>query len=196
MTFCSPGALAALSALRALTISLVPVPSLAGLAALPALRELELAQAQPLSAAQAAALARCRSLAVLSVSSLAWPDIPELAALSCLSALSLTVYQPARGSLPGPLVGRQLLALRPLSRLRSLKLKGQCELPAELLCRLAGQFSGLTGLELCVNLPDGTQGLQHFTALRALKLQPYKWDGEALVAGCCWPRACREKGSS
>jgi len=88
------------------------------------------------------------------------------------------VFQPPRGSLPGVTVGQQLLQLRQLGDLRSLRVKGQCDLSAELLSELARHFLELTSLDLCCVLPDGTQGLQLFTKLRSLKVQPYKWDGE------------------
>lgn len=112
------------------------------------------------------------------------------------------MWQPPRGSLPGDAAGQHLLHLRTLRSLRQLQLKGQCELSAELLVQLASHWHCLTGLDLCCVLPDGTQGLQHFTTLRSLRLRPYKWDGElvelGVVSGCCgrrsirWPRPCRD----
>jgi hypothetical protein len=88
------------------------------------------------------------------------------------------IYQPVRGSLPAAAAGRQLLQLKSLRSLRSLRLKGQCELSAELLLLLAAHWGSLTQLDLCCNMPDGTMGLQRFSALRSLRVQPYKWDGE------------------
>jgi hypothetical protein len=90
------------------------------------------------------------------------------------------VWQPPRGSLPGDAAGQQLLHLKSLRSLKQLQLHGQCELSAELLVQLAGHWLSLTALDLCCELPDGTQGLQHFSVLRSLRLRPYKWDGEYL----------------
>lgn len=159
-------------------MSLVPVPCLACLRQLGQLRYLSLQQALPVTGAQCISLAGCQQLHVLSLSSVQWADVPKLAPLSGLQGLSLQIYQPARGSLPAGAVGQQLLQLRALSGLRSLKFKGQCEVSAELLVQLAAHWRGLTELDLCCVMPDGTQGLQQFSSLRSLKLQPYKWDGE------------------
>lgn len=91
------------------------------------------------------------------------------------------MWQPPRGSLPGDAAGQQLLHLKSLQSLKQLQLHGQCELSAELLVQLASHWLSLTALDLCCELPDGTQGLQHFSVLRSLRLRPYKWDGESLL---------------
>jgi hypothetical protein len=107
------------------------------------------------------------------------------------------VWQPSRGSLPGSAAGQQLLALRQLSRLQHFTLRGQCELPAELLARLAGHWAALTSLDLCCVLPHGTQGLQHFSELRSLKVRPYKWDGEwAQLTSTSSAAACPARGAA
>lgn len=92
------------------------------------------------------------------------------------------MWQPPRGTLPGDAAGQQLLQLGTLQNLKQLQLRGQCELSADLMQQLAAHWHSLTALDLCCVLPDGTQGLQHFTALRSLKLRPYKWDGELMVS--------------
>jgi hypothetical protein len=94
------------------------------------------------------------------------------------------MWQPPRGSLPVREAGQQVLHLKALTSLRQLQLKGQCEVSSDLLGQLSGHWLSLTALDLCCELPDGTQGIQHFTALRSLKVRPYKWDGE-LVRCCC-----------
>lgn len=187
--FCGPAALVRLCSLVRLSVALVPVPCLTCLQQLDQLRHLSLQQAQPLTGAQCVCLAGCQQLHSLSLSSIQWADVPKLAPLSGLQGLSLQIYQPARGSLPGATVGQQLLQLKTLSGLGSLKFKGQCELSAELLSRLACHWAGLTTLDLCCVMPEGTQGLQHFTTLRSLKVQPYKWDGECSSFPCihCGP---------
>jgi hypothetical protein len=179
VVFCKPAALAALSSLRSLAVSLIPMPSLAALSRLPHLTSLALQQAQPLGSGQCSSLARCMGLRDLSLCRLQWADLPQLAALTRLTALAVQVWQPSRGHLPGdPSAGQQLLSLRALARLQRLQLRGQVELPAELLARLAGCWGQLTALDLCCVLPDGTQGLQAFSELRSLAVRPYKWDGE------------------
>lgn len=95
-----------------------------------------------------------------------------------LQHLSLQLWQPARGNLPSSSAGQQLQQLKGLVSLRSFRLSGQCEVTAELLGKLAGHWNGLTGLDLCCVMPDGTQGVEQFTGLRSLKVQPFKWDGE------------------
>lgn len=89
--FCKPAALRALSSLHQLSVSLIPMPSLAALAHLPVLDSLVLRQAQPVSSGQCLALARCKHLRGLTVSSLAWPDVAHLAPLTGLTELSLQV---------------------------------------------------------------------------------------------------------
>jgi hypothetical protein len=103
-----------------------------------------------------------------------------------LRSLSVQIYQPVRGSLPAAAAGRQLLQLKSLHCLRSLRLKGQCELSCELLLQLARHWGSVTQLDLCCNMPDGTLGLQQFSALRSLRVQPYKWDGEWRLLAVDW----------
>lgn len=100
------------------------------------------------------------------------------------AACFVQVWQPLRGSLPSNAAGQQVLHLKSLRSLKQLQLKGQCELSAELLVQLASHWVSLTALDLCCELPDGTQGFQQFTALRSLRLQPYKWDGECSSLLC------------
>lgn len=93
--------------------------------------------------------------------------------------LPLQMWQPPRGSLPGRDAGQQVLHLKALMSLKQLQLKGQCEVSCDLLGQLSSHWLSLTALDLCCELSDGTQGIQHFTALRSLKVRPYKWDGES-----------------
>lgn len=89
--FCQPAALRALSSLQTLSVSLIPMPSLAALAQLPQLDSLVLRQAQPVSSNQCLALARCQHLRDLALSSVQWGDISYLAPLTGLTTLSVQV---------------------------------------------------------------------------------------------------------
>jgi hypothetical protein len=183
VVFCGPKALARFTSLHSMSVGLVPVPCLTTLSQLPQLRQLSLQQSQPVSGPQCISLASCQQLPSLALSSVQWADVPKLAPLTGLRSLSVQIYQPVRGSLPAAAAGQQLLQLKSLRCLRSLRLKGQCELSAELLLQLAAHWGSLTQLDLCCNMPDGTMGLQRFSALRSLRVQPYKWDGEC---GTAW----------
>lgn len=108
----------------------------------------------------------------------ACPNALALVFVPACHPLPVQVWQPSRGSLPGGAAGQQVLHLKSLTSLKQLQLHGQCELSADLLLQLASHWLCLTALDLCCELPDGTQGFQHFTALRSLRLKPYKWDGE------------------
>ncbi|KAF6259153.1 hypothetical protein COO60DRAFT_1626189 [Scenedesmus sp. NREL 46B-D3] len=174
--FCGPKALARFTSLTCLSVGLVPMPCLTSLAQLPQLQQLSLQQSQPVSHPQCLSLASCQRLHSLALSSMQWADVPKLAPLTSLRSLSVQIYQPVRGSLPAAAAGRQLLQLKSLCCLRSLRLKGQCELSAELLLQLAAHWGSLTQLDLCCIMPDGTLGLQQFSVLRSLRVQPYKWD--------------------
>ncbi|WIA08031.1 hypothetical protein OEZ85_007501 [Tetradesmus obliquus] len=176
VVFCGPRALCRFSSLVRMRVSLVPVPCLTSLAALPQLCQLTLQQSQPVSGPQCNSLASCRQLHSLALSSVQWADIQKLAPLTNLRSLAVQIHQPVRGALPAAAAGRQLLQLKQLRSLRSLTLKGQCELSTELLLQLARCWGSMTQLDLCCNMPDGTLGLQQFSALRSLCVQPYKWD--------------------
>lgn len=91
VVFCRPSALAALTGLQRLAVSLIPMPSLAALNKLPFLHSLVLQQAQPLARSQCSSLARCQGLSSLSLSSVQWADLVQLAPLTSLSALSVQV---------------------------------------------------------------------------------------------------------
>ena len=125
--FVRPASVAALSALTALSVRLVPLPDAAALARLPSLRVLRLAQTGPVDAAQAEGLGRCGALTRLEAGPLPWTLLPALARLPALRALALQLHQPARGALP-PAAANALLALAPLARLTSFRLVGQGEL--------------------------------------------------------------------
>lgn len=176
--FCSPRALASLQSLVCLSVSLVPFPCLSSLQHLQDLRHLDLQQPQPLTTAQCCSVASCRQLRSVTMGSLQWADIPKLSPMSQLLHLSISLWQPPRGSLPSGTVGQQLLQLRDLVSLQSFKLQGQCEVTSDLLGQLAGHWLGLTGLDLCCVMPNGTLGVQQFNGLRSLRVQPYKWDGK------------------
>lgn len=91
VVFCKPAALCALSSLRTLAVSFIPMPSLAALAQLPQLHSCVLKQAQPVSSSQCLALARCRHVQELSLSSVQWADVPALAPLTGLTKLAVQV---------------------------------------------------------------------------------------------------------
>lgn len=91
VVFCQPAALRALSSLQTLSVSLIPMHSLAALAQLRQLDSLVLRQAQPVSSSQCLALARCSHLRDLSISSVQWGDIAYLAPLTGLTTLSVQV---------------------------------------------------------------------------------------------------------
>lgn len=178
MQFCSPKALASLRSLVNLSVTLVPFPCLTSLQQLHTLTQLTLQQPQPLTTAQCSSLATCQQLRSLNLGSIQWADIPKLAPMGQLQHLSLQLWQPARGSLPCTAAGLQLQQLKGLVSLRSFRLRGQCEVTAGLLQKLSVHWTALTGLDLCCVLPDGTQGVEQFSGLKSLKVQPYKWDGE------------------
>jgi hypothetical protein len=91
VVFCKPTALRALGSLQALSVSFIPMPSLAALSHLPQLDSLVLRQAQPVSSSQCLALARCRHLQDLSLSSMLLADMPSLAPLTGLTKLAVQV---------------------------------------------------------------------------------------------------------
>lgn len=106
VVFCKPAALCALSSLQALSVSFIPMPSVAALSHLPQLGSLVLRQAQPVSSSQCLALARCRRLRDLSLSSVLWADMPNLAPLTGLTKLAVQVGWAQRGRMQRTL-GRQ-----------------------------------------------------------------------------------------
>ncbi|KAI8468877.1 MAG: hypothetical protein J3K34DRAFT_522608 [Monoraphidium minutum] len=167
--------LSRLTGLTSLSVRLVPLRCADGLAALPALRALHLAQLAPLPAAAAAALARCSALARLDVEPLPWEHLPALGHLTGLCALGVHLHRPPRGGLP-PAAAGALLALAPLARLRAFGVAGQLELPPAVLAALAAAWPALRSLDLCCGLGGGTAGFTSFSALRRLRLGPYRWD--------------------